>query len=194
MRGCIPSYSDSNTAHARRGNAKIVMRRLGLISFLAASLFGCVTATAPPGAGPPIERISPEELARIMPAPRPSLSLADIVRMSEEGASAGNVIAKIRETGSRFELSPSQAVDLHAQGVAKEVLDAIQSAHEQAVRDRIADEINQRESRHAEQIRREQEMRLNSYYYYDPWLRGYPGYGWGYGYLFRPYGSFYWRR
>ena len=170
------------------------MRRVALIPILAWSLFGCATATAPPGAGPYIERISPEELARIMPAPQPKLSLADIVRMSKEGVSARDIVARIRETGSSFELGPSQAVDLHAQGVGKEVLDAIQSAHEQAVRDRIADEINQRESRHAEQIRREQELRLNSYYYYDPWLRGYPGYGWGYGYLFRPYGSFYWRR
>ena len=169
------------------------MLRLALISSLTLSLLGCATAPAPPAAGPYIERISAEELARIMPAPQLTLSLAEIVRMSKEGAAAKDIIARIRETGSRYELNPTQAIDLHAQGVDKEVLDYIQSAREQAVRDRVAEEINQRELQHAEQLRREQELRLNTYYY-DPWPWGHPGYGWNYGYPLRPYGSFYWRR
>jgi hypothetical protein len=69
----------------------------------------------------------------------------------------------------------------------------LKSAHVRQLGDRMADEINQRERRHAEELRREQELRRNSYYY-DSWWQGYPGFGWNYGYPFSPYGGFYWRR
>jgi len=75
--------------------------------------------------------------------------------------------------------------------VSAEVLDYIQSARAQELRDRIADEINQREQRHADELRREQELRRNTFYH-DPWWPGLPG--WNYGYPFMPYGGFYWRR
>jgi hypothetical protein len=167
--------------------------RGALIAALALSLLGCATTSTPPEASPAIARLSPEELARMMPPARSSLTQADIVRLSKEGATAKDIIAKIRETGSRYDLSASQAIDLHAQGVDKEVLDYMQSARAQELRDRMADEINQRELRHAEQLRREQEFRLNRPYY-DPWPGSYPGYGWGPAYPLRPFGGFYWRR
>ena len=162
------------------------MLRPALISILALSLFGCATASAPPDAGPGIARLSPEELARLMPKPDPRLPPEELIRLSNEGASAKDIIARIRETGSRYELSASQVIELHKQGVSAEVLDYVQAAREQALRDRVADEINQREQRHAEELRREQELRRNSFYY-DPWWPGYPG--WYYGYPFRPYGG-----
>ena len=167
------------------------MLRPALISILALSLLGCATAMAPPDAGPGIARLSPEELARLMPKPDPKLPPAELIRLSTQGASAKDIIARIRETGSRYDLSASQVIELHKQGVSAEVLDYIQAAREQALRDRVAEEINQREQRHAEELRREQELRRNSYYY-DPWWPGYPG--WNYGYPFRPYGGIYWRR
>ncbi len=172
------------------------MLRPMLISILALSLLGCATASAPPDGTGGIARLSPEELARLMPKPDPKLPLAELVRMSKEGATAKDIIARIRETGSRYDLSASQAIELHGQGVNAEVLDYIQSAREQALRDRVTEEINQREQRHAEELRREQELQRNNYYY-DPWwpgYPGYPGYGWNYGYPFIPYGGFYWRR
>jgi hypothetical protein len=164
-----------------------------LISLLALSFAGCATLTGSEG-GSRIERISPEELARLLPKPDPKLPPEELVRMSKQGVPAADIIAKIKQTGSRYALSASQAIELNAQGVSKEVLDYIQSAREQELRDRIAEEINLREQRHAEQLRREQTLRLNNYYYYDPWWPTYPGYGWSYGYPFRPYGGFYWRR
>ena len=164
-----------------------------LISTLALFLLGCATVSAPPDAGPGIARLSPEDLERLLPKPEAKLPLTEIVRMSKEGATAKDLIARIRETGSRYELSASQAIELHAQGVSAEVLDYIQSARAQELRDRIAEEINQREQRHAEELRREQELRRNTFYH-DPWWPGYPGYGWGPGYPFYPYGGFYWRR
>jgi len=167
--------------------------RRALSSALLLSLLGCATAPAPPDAAPAIARLSPEELARLLPAPLASLSLVEIVRMSKAGVSAKDIIARIRETNSHYELSASRAIDLHAQGVDKEVLDYIQSARAQELRDRVAEEINQREQRHAEELRREQALRYNLPYY-DPWPGAYPGYGWGPAYPFRPYGGFYWRR
>ena len=174
-------------------NMLMFMLRPMLISILALSLLGCATASAPPDGGGAIARLSPEDLARMLPKPAPKLPPAELIRMSKAGASAQDIIARIKETGSRYDLSASQAIELHAQGVSAEVLDYIQSAREQELRDRIAEEINQREQRHAEELRREQELRRNSYYY-DPWWPAYPGYGWNYGYPLRPYGGFYWRR
>ena len=167
------------------------MLRPALISILALSLLGCATAMAPPDAGPGIARLSPEELARLMPKPDPKLPPAELIRLSTQGASAKDIIARIRQTGSRYALSASEGIELRKQGVSAEVLDYIQAAREQALRDRVAEEINQREQRHAEELRREQELRRNSYYY-DPWWPGYPG--WNYGYPFPPYGGFYRRR
>ena len=174
-------------------NTIVSMFRRVLISILGLSLLGCASVSAPPDAGPGIARLSPEDLARLLPRPEAKLPLTEIVRLSKAGATAKELIARIRETGSRYELSASQAIELHAQGVSTKVLDYIQSARAQELRDRIAEEINQREQRHAEELRREQELRLNTIYH-DPWWPAYPGYGWGHGYPFYPYGGFYWRR
>jgi len=171
----------------------MAMLRLALISILAASLWGCATTASPPETAPGIARLSPDELARLLPKPNPALPPAELVRMSREGATAMDIIARIKETGSRYDLSASQAIALHAQGVSAQVLDYIQSAREQEVRDRMAEEINQREQRHAEVLRREQELRSNDFFY-DPWWPAFPGYGWNHGYPFHPYGRFYWRR
>lgn len=169
------------------------MLRSILISSLALSLLACATPSVPLEPGPGIERLSPEELARLLPKAEPKLPLAELVRMSKGGVTPKDIIARIRETGSRYELSASQAIELHGQGVSVEVLDHIQSAHEQALRERIAEEINRREQRHAEELRRGQELCRYSFCQ-DPRWPGYPGFGWHYGYPFLPPGGFYGRR
>lgn len=174
-------------------NSTVCMPRLLLIAVAALSLAACATASAPPEGGPGIARLSPEELERLLPRPDPKLSTADLVALSKQGASAKDIIARIKQSGSRYALSASQAIELHAQGLSTEVLDYIQSAREQELRDRLAEEINRREQRHAEELRREQELRRNELYY-DPWWPGHPGYGWSYGYPHRYFGGYYWRR
>jgi hypothetical protein len=168
----------------------MLMRRSTFIAILTLWLAGCAATPGKPDAGgnPIIERLSPEELARIMPKPNPKLPLESIVRMSKAGATPQEVIGRIKETGSAYELTASQLIDLNKQGVSQEVLDYIQSAREQALRDRITDEINQREARHAEQLQHEQQLRRYNYYQ-DPYWSGYPGYSGYYGYS-RPYGPF----
>lgn len=169
------------------------MLRCMLISALALALQGCATNQALPDTGGAIARLSPDELARLLPKPDPKLPLAELVRMSKEGAGAKDLIARIRQSGSRYDLSASEMIALHTQGVSAEVLDYIQAAREQAVRDRMAEEINQREQRHAEDLQREENLRRNTCFY-DPWWPAYPGYGWNRADSLRPYGSFYWRR
>jgi hypothetical protein len=164
-----------------------------LISTLTLSLLACATASAPPEAGPGIERLSPGELARLLPKAEPKLPLAELVRMSNDGVTSQDIIARIRETGSRYELSASQAIELHSQGVSAQVLDHIQSAHEQAWRERIAEEIDRREQRHTEELKREQWL-WRSRFCHDPRWPVFPGSSWHYGYPFLPYGSIYLRR
>lgn len=157
-------------------------------------LAGCATAPAAPDSGPAIARITPEELARLTPKPEAKLSTGELVRMSKDGATTDAIIARIKETGSRYDLGAAQLIELHAQGLSAEVLDYIQAARAQELRDRAAEEINQRERRHAEELQREQQLRRDSIYYYDPWRPAYPGYGPNYGPPFRFYGGYYWRR
>ena len=128
----------------------------------------------------------------MLPKPEPKLPLAELVRLSKNGVAAKDIIAKIKQTGSSYALSAAQLIELHDQGVRTEVLDYIQSAREQDLRDRMAEEINQREQRHAEELQRLREQEQERAYYYDPWWPGYPGFGWPYS--LRPYGGFYWRR
>lgn len=164
-----------------------------LISTLALFLLGCASASAPPEAGPGIARLTPEELERLLPRPDPKLPPAELVRLSKEGAAAKDLIARIRETGSRYDLAASQAIELHRQGVGAEVLDYIQAARERELRERVAEEINQREQRHAEELRREQQLWRHGICSDPRWL-GYPGALWQHGYPFLPYGGIYLRR
>ena len=150
----------------------------GLVALLA----GCASS---PMQEPQIQRISPEELERIMPKPVPNLTLDEIVKMSKAGTPPQTIIDKIKETNSRYDLTPSESLGLSKKGVSPEVLDYIHKAHEQAVRDGFADEINKREKaklQEQERLRREYQLRYQPYY--DPfWYGGY-GFGppWGYRY------------
>lgn len=132
---------------------------------------------------PQVKRISPEELERIMPKPVPNLALEEIVALSKQGTPAEQIIEKIKASNSRYDLTPSQAVELSKQGVDPKVLDYIHQSRENALRDSFADEINKREKqKRDEQERLKREYR--AYPYYDPW--------WGYWgpspyWRYRPY-------
>jgi len=129
-----------------------------------------------------IDRISEEELSRIMPKPIAVLSLDDLVRLTKEHLTADEIIEKIRYSNSFYDLTPSQVVDLNKQGVDSRVLDYIHSNHELALRNNVANEINQREKikraevdKHKRQQWLQQQQR-----FYDPAC--------GYGYFSHPYG------
>lgn len=145
-----------------------------LMSGLLILLSGCATNMA---REPQIERISPEELERIMPKPVPNLTLDEIVKLSKAGTPPEQIIEKIKTTNSRYDLTPSESLNLSKQGVNAKVLDHIHAAHEQAIRDGFADEINKREKQkrlEQERLRRDYEQRYQPFY--DPFWYGY-GFG-----------------
>ena len=132
-----------------------------------------------------IDRISEEELARIMPKPVAVLSLDDIVKLTKEGATADQIIEKIKSSDSTYDLSPSQSVMLSKQGVDNKVLDYIHESRELAVKNSIADEINKREKNKRIELERLKRQQRQYQYYYDPFCF--------YPYGFYPYGAYYGR-
>jgi hypothetical protein len=152
-----------------------------LLSGVMLILSGCATTGVQE---PQIKRISQEELERLMPKPTPNLTLDEIVKLSKANTPPEEIIAKIKVSNSTYELTPSQVVDLNKQGVSPKVLDHIQQAREQVMRDAYADEINKREKAKVEQERRmRREYQMRSYPYYDPWW----GYSYGPYYGYRPF-------
>ena len=131
---------------------------------------------------PVIERISEEELSRILPQPLATLSLNDLVSLSKEGMTATQIIEEIKSSNSMYDLTPSQSVLLSKQGVDSQILDYIHTSRELAVRNSIADEINKREKIKREELESLKRQQLRAY---DPFCRNGP-----YGvYPYGPYGS-----
>jgi hypothetical protein len=159
-----------------------------ILGGLLAMLSGCAANTVQE---PQIERISPEELERIMPKPLPNLTLDQIVELSKAGSTPEQIIDKIKASNSRYSLTPSESLELSKKGVSAKVLDYIQAAHEQAIRDGFADEINKREKQkrqEQERLRREYQLRYQPFY--DPFWYGY-GFGPSWRYRYGP-GFHYW--
>jgi hypothetical protein len=164
------------------------MRAGSGIIFCVLLLQACVSN---PPLAPQIQRISPEELERIMPKPMATLTLDDIVGLTKNGTSPDQIIAEIKASKSYYDLAPSQAVELSKQGVDGKVLDYMHSSRQAAIRDDFADEINKREKAcmdNQERLRREYEWRSQPYYDpfwgygYSPYWQPYPYYGFGFRY------------
>ena len=149
-----------------------------------------------------VDRITPEEMAKILPKPIATLSLDEIVSDSKQGKTADEIIAKIKASSSRYELTPTQTLELSKQSVDTKVLDYIYESNEAAKQNAVADEINKREKAKRiaqERLQQEREFMRDDYYdpfwgprfggFYGPY--GYPYYGnpylaphwnWGFGY------------
>ncbi len=148
-----------------------------------------------------VDRITPEELAKLIPPPVATVSLDEIVADSKAGKTPDEVIAKIKTSNSRYELTSTQVLDLNKQGVDAKVLDYIHQSNELAKQNAIADEMNKREKeKRAAQKQLQRERALAQSYYYDyfdgPFYNPYYHYGyspyWGSRFYWGP--SFYYRR
>ena len=151
---------------------------------------GCATDSGSLGQ---VERISPEQLAKLIPQPVANLSLQEVVMLSQQGVNADEIIKKIQLSHSRYELTPTQTLALSKQGVDAKVLDYMHASNEAAKQNAVADEINKREKAKAEaqqQLRRQQELERRTYDgFYDPFWPGYAFYPYGFGpYRYAPYG------
>lgn len=160
--------------------------------FLAVS--GCASQSQTQAKSPPIDRISEAELVRMTSSPVAVLSLDDLVKLSKDGATPDQIIEKIKQTNSSYDLSPSQSIELHQQGVDNKVLDYIHFSRELEVRNSIADEINKREKNKRDaldKLRRQQWLQQQQRFN-DPFC-GYGPYGmypYGHGgYYGRHFGS-----
>lgn len=169
-----------------------------LIALLAALfvLTGCATS----GVQQKVERITPEQLAKILPPPVASVTLDEIVADSKAGKTPDEIIAKIKTSNSRYELTLAQTLDLNKQGVDVKVLDYMRQSNELAKQNAIADEMNKREQEKRiaqKQLQRERALAQSYYYdYFDgPFYNPYYHYGYNpyYGSRFFWGPSFYYR-
>jgi PBP1b-binding outer membrane lipoprotein LpoB len=156
------------------------MKTLFLVLLSAFILSGCAGTGAKPSQ---VERITPEELAKLIPPPVATVSLDEIVADSKAGKSSDDIIAKIKNSNSRYELTSTQVLDLNKKGVDAKVLDYIQQSNELAKQNAMADEINKREQEKTaarRQLQRERDFNRNQFY--DPFWGA--GFGrWGPGFI-----------
>lgn len=134
-----------------------------------------------------VVRVTPEELSKLIPPPVATVSLDEILADSKAGKSADDIIEKIKNSNSRYELISTQVLDLNKKCVDAKVLDYIQQSNELAKQNAIAEEMNKRDQeKNAAKKQLQRERALNNNRYYDPFwgsrfggLYGYPYYGYG---------------
>ena len=154
-----------------------------LIFSVALGLSGCASQAHRGEKSPHIDRISEEEQMLMLPTPLALLSLDDLVKLSKDGVTAEKIIEKIKQTHSLYDLSPSQSIALHQQGVDHKVLDYMHESHELSVKNNIADEINKRDKINRDALEKLKRQQLQQPRLYDPFC-GYVPYGihpYGYG-------------
>ena len=157
------------------------MKTLIAVSLILILLAGCASTGSQQGK---VERITPEQLAKILPPPVATVALSEIVADSKAGKTIEEIITKIKNSNSRYELTTAQTLDLSKQGVDVKVLDYMHQSNELAKQNAIADEMNKREQekRSAQkQLQRERAL-AQSYYndYFDsPFYNPYYHYGYG---------------
>lgn len=88
-----------------------IPRRGLYAALLAAALAGCATLSVPP------------------------LTVDEALAMSKAGASPDHIITRMRETRASYDLSASDMVRLHEQGMPSAVLDYMQKTQLQQLRD-----------------------------------------------------------
>ncbi len=140
-----------------------------------------------------VERITPEQLAKILPPPVATVTLDELVAESKAGKSADEIIAKIKASNSRYELTPTQTLDLSKQGLDTKVLDYMHQSNEAAKQNAIADEMNKREQDKRVAQKQLQRERALSQSYYDDYYDS-PFYNPYYNYGYNPYfgNRFFW--
>ena len=151
------------------------------ILVLALGLAGC-SSTAPRDrhGEPHVQRLSASDSI----APRAEkIGVGDVAAMARRGDSPDQIVAQMRNTGSRLSMDASQQSRLRELGVSTPIIDALVDAERSARRtDRITKEVD-REAKERERARRAAEIWSSPYDYYpSPYWgapRTYRGFGIG---------------
>ena len=157
------------------------MKALIAVSLTLILLAGCASTGSQQSK---VERVTPEELSKLLPPPVANVALSEIVADSKAGKTTDEIIAKIKTSNSRYELTTAQTLDLNKQGVDVKVLDYMHQSNELAQQNAIADEMNKREQeKRSAQKQLQRERALAQSYYYDyfdgPFYNPYYHYGYG---------------
>ena len=159
-----------------------LFRTLWIAGF-AAWLAGCASSGPQPGS---VQRLTPEQLARIAPTPNPAIPLSEIMALSKAGTPPGAIIKRLADTGTVHVLSATQIVNLATHGVDQKVIDALVEAQERSRQTTLMTQLADRDAQEAQRLEFERQRLWQAQrYYYDPfwdpyWPRLYFGYGFGY--------------
>jgi len=153
-------------------------------------LSGCASLEEKPQPAPVIQRLSAEELAQIMPKPVTQISFEALVSLSKSGLTPAQVIEKLKETDTSYDLTPSQMVDLQKQGVALAVLDYLHESRQKILQNNIADKVAQQQKvkeLEIQTLKKQLQQQRQFQSMGDPFCRnGFPGfYPYGIGPRFR---------
>jgi PBP1b-binding outer membrane lipoprotein LpoB len=126
-----------------------------------------------------VQRLTPEEVAKLTPVAVPTLSLDEVIVLSKQKVTADEIIAKIKASNSQYDLTATQIVTLSNQGVDAKVLDFMQTEREKARLNSMADELNKREkaNKAAQEQLKNQQFRGRYDPFYDPFYQPFYGYG-----------------
>lgn len=146
------------------------------VALLATLVAGCASNTP---RETQVQRLTPEEVAKLTPVAVPTLSLDEVIVLSKQKVTADEIIAKIKASNSQYDLTATQIVTLSNQGVDAKVLDFMQAEREKARLNSMADEINKREkaNKAAQEQLKNQQFRGRYDPFYDPFYQPFYGYG-----------------
>jgi multidrug efflux pump subunit AcrA (membrane-fusion protein) len=186
----VPIWANANFHHREFNMNLAHMTRkciLASLAVLATVGFGGCASTQNNGQ---TVRLTPEQLAAIKAPPNPKVPLAEVIELSKAATPPATIISKLQETGTFYNLTPGQIVDLNAQGVDQSVINHLVDAQEKARQATLITQLADRDAQQAQALQRERARRqaLQNNYYggYSPWG---PSYGFGYsrGYYYDPF-------
>lgn len=150
------------------------------------SLVGCASVQEKPQAQV-IDRLTEEQLASMMPKPVSQLNYESLLALAKSGSTPAQMIEKLKETDTSFDLTPQQVLSLHKSGIDVSVLEYLHTSRQKATQNNIANTVAEHDKTKNEEIqllkKRLQQERMNSSFG-DPFCRfGYPyPFGWGPGF------------
>lgn len=152
-----------------------------LLSIL--GLVGCASVQEKPQAQV-IDRLSVSELASMMPKPVSQLNYESLLALAKSDLTPGQMIEKLKETDTSFDLTPQQVLSLHKAGIDVSVLEYLHTSRQKATQNNIANTVAEHDKTKNDEIatlkKQLQRERMNNSFV-DPFCRfGYPyPYGWG---------------